>query len=167
MLLRRNSQMHWVYMTCLATCGSGARTSTEAIQLPGWLAPQDPRLARIVWCAAALGTTNPVTAVARSATTTTRTTPTPSSGFVPCGLRRTSPQRSLRIRTFIYPCGFRSAEPASTPPFLFFFLLPPSISTAVTLDALSAAFWVWLPMCSSKQLIEIISCATPDKSSDK
>ena len=68
---------------------SGARIGIAVLTTPRahLQTPQDPRLARFVCCAAALGTSTPTSAVARSATTTTRTTPTSISGSVPSGLR--------------------------------------------------------------------------------
>jgi len=82
--------------------------------------PQDPRLARIVCCAAALGTTSPAAAVARSAAPATRTSPASLSGSVPSGLRNSlfsfsfsifsgnSPRSSPRMRvSFYFPKPWR------------------------------------------------------------
>ena len=92
-------------MTWQAMFGSGARIGIALLTTPRahLQTTQDPRLGRPVCCAAAAGTATPTTAARRSAATTRPAPSTPTSGSVSGGLRRTTPQPSLRSGRFHAP----------------------------------------------------------------
>ena len=109
-------------MTWQAMFGSGARIGIAVRTTPRahLQTPQDPRLVRVVCCAAATGTATPTAAVARGASAASRTSPTTLSGSVPSGLRNslfsfcfsifsgTSPRPSPRMNfPFYFPKPWR------------------------------------------------------------
>ncbi len=109
--------------TCQAMFGSGARIgiavrTTHRAPLP---TPQDPRPVRTICCAAVVGAAPPAAAARRGATAATcPTASSTASGSVSSGLRRTSPQLSLRIRTSHLPLQVPRSGACFHFPFSFF-----------------------------------------------
>lgn len=79
---------------------SGARIGMVLIQARRKQTPQDLRLVRPVCCAAATGAATPTTVARRGAEATSPLMSSSTSASVSRGLRRTSPQPSLRKSPF-------------------------------------------------------------------